>query len=173
MSFNKTNRKIHKWGSIIIALPILIVLISGILLLVRKDFDYLQPPSQQGVSTIPTVSFEHILDQVKTITKADVSSWQDIDRLDVRPSKGITKVRTKSQWEIQIDNESGEVLQVAYRRSDFLESLHDGTFFFDNANLWLMLPSGIILLILWLTGLYLFCQPYLKKANKKRKHKRE
>lgn len=173
MSFNKTNRKIHKWGSIIIALPILIVLISGILLLVRKDFDYLQPPSQQGVSTTPTVSFEQMLEQVKTIKKAEVNSWQDIDRLDVRPSKGITKVRTKSQWEVQIDNESGDILQVAYRRSDFLESLHDGTFFFDNANLWLMLPSGIVLLVLWLTGLYLFCQPYLKRAKKKRKHKDE
>lgn len=168
-SFNKTNRKIHKWGSILVALPILIVIISGILLLVRKEFDYLQPPSQKGQSATPSIAFEQILAQVKTVKEAEIQSWEDIDRLDVRPSKGITKVRAKSQWEVQIDNETGEILQVAYRRSDFLESLHDGTFFFENAHLWLMLPSGVILFVLWLTGMYLFIQPYVKKAKKKRK----
>ena len=161
MSFNRTNRKIHKWGSLIIALPILVVIISGILLLVRKEFAYLQPPSQKGISQTPSISFERILEQVKQIEQAQVNQWSDIDRLDVRPSKGITKVRAKSQWEIQIDNETGEVLQVAYRRSDFLESLHDGTFFEKNAHLWLMLPASIVLLFLWLTGMYLFFQPYL------------
>ncbi|QOL25300.1 PepSY domain-containing protein [Thalassotalea sp. LPB0316] len=169
-SFNKTNRKIHKWGSIIIALPILLVIVSGLLLLVRKEFAYLQPPTQKGVAITPSISFERILEQVKTVEQAQINNWQDIDRLDVRPSKGITKVRSKNQWEVQIDNQTGEVLQVAYRRSDFFESLHDGTFFFDNANLWLMLPSGIVLFVLWLTGMYLFIQPYVKKAKKSRKN---
>jgi len=169
MSFNRTNRKIHKWGSLIVALPILVVIISGILLLVRKEFAYLQPPSQKGISQTPSISFERILEQVKQVEQAQVNQWSDIDRLDVRPSKGITKVRAKSQWEIQIDNETGEVLQVAYRRSDFLESLHDGTFFEKNAHLWLMLPAAIVLLFLWLTGMYLFFQPYIKRYRNKSK----
>ena len=41
---------------------------------------------------------------------------QDIDRLDVRPGKGMLKVRCKNSWEVQIDANSGKVLQVAYRR---------------------------------------------------------
>ena len=37
-------------------------------------------------------------------------SWKDVKLLDVRPGKGITKIRTKDNWEIQIDNKTAEVL---------------------------------------------------------------
>jgi uncharacterized iron-regulated membrane protein len=165
MSFVRFNRKTHKWGSIIIALPILLVLITGILLLLRKEFSAIQPPTQKGIDNIPTITFEQILTKVKMAKKVGVKSWQDIDRLDVRPSKGIVKVRAKNGWEIQLDSKSGAILQVAYRRSDWIESLHDGTFFHKSANLWLMLPSALILLTLWLTGLYLFFFPYFRKKR--------
>lgn len=164
MKFSHLNRTIHKWSSLLIALPLLVVIVSGILLLVRKEFSALQPPTQKGISLEPSVSFEQILSSVKQVPEANVLSWQDIDRLDVRPSKGIIKVRAKNSWEVQLDSKTSHVLQVAYRRSDFIESLHDGTFFQDSANLWLMLPSAIILLLLWLTGLYLFFLPYIRRG---------
>ncbi len=163
MTFIRTNRKIHKWGSIAAALPLLLVVISGILLLLRKELAFIQPPSQKGVSSIPAVSFSQILQQAQSVAQADINTWQDIDRLDVRPSKGIIKVRAKNQWEIQLDSKTGEVLQVAYRRSDFIESLHDGTYFHDDANLWLMLPSAIVLFGLLITGVFLFFYPYYKR----------
>ncbi|MBT4520337.1 MAG: hypothetical protein HOC23_10055 [Halieaceae bacterium] len=99
--------------------------------------------------------------------EAGIVTWHDIARLDVRPDKGIVKVRAKNSWEIQLDFNTGELLQVAYRRSDFFESLHDGTYFQEKANLWLMLPSAVCLLVLWATGLYLFVFPYIKSANRK------
>lgn len=165
MVFIRTNRKIHKWGSIIIALPLLIVIISGILLLIRKEFAYLQPETQRGLAKVPSISFEQVLIQAKTVKQAQINSWQDIDRLDVRPSKGIIKIKSNNQWEIQLDSKTSEILQVAYRRSDFIESLHDGTYFQDKANLWLMLPSAIILLLLAITGLVLFFYPYYKRRK--------
>lgn len=168
MKFSTFNRTTHKWASIIIALPLLLVIITGILLLVKKEFAILQPPSQKGVAAVPSISFEQILAKTKTIEKTQVTSWQDIDRLDVRPDKGIIKVRTNSSWEVQLDSKTGEVLQVAYRNSEFIESLHDGTFFQKQANLWLMLPVAITLLLLWLTGLYLFILPYYKRWQKSR-----
>ncbi|WP_448551776.1 PepSY domain-containing protein [Thalassotalea montiporae] len=167
MKFAKLNRTIHKWASVLIALPLLLVIVTGILLLVRKEFAVLQPPTQHGISAIPSLDFSTILAQTKTIEQANVSTWQDIDRLDIRPSKGVIKVRTKSSWEVQLDSQTGKVLQVAYRNSEFIESLHDGTFFQKQANLWLMLPVAIVLLLLWLTGLYLFCLPYVKKWRRK------
>mgnify|MGYP000170966277 CR=1 FL=1 len=129
MSFIRTNRKIHKWGSIIVALPLLIVIISGILLLVRKEFAYLQPETKKGLEKVPVISFEQIINQAKSVEQAQVNSWQDIDRLDVRPNKGVIKIRTNSQWEIQLDSTSAEILQVAYRRSDFIESLSSNEYF--------------------------------------------
>lgn len=168
MSFKKTNRQIHKWGSIMIALPLLVVIITGILLLLKKEFDLIQPPTQRGISATPSVSFEQVLRIAKSVESAEINSWKDIDRLDVRPSKGVIKVRSHNEIEIQIDSESGNVLQVAQRNSDFIESLHDGTFFQKNANLWLMLPSAIIALVLLITGLILFFQPYLRSKTKSR-----
>lgn len=167
INWKKINRKTHFWGSIICALPILIVIGTGVLLLLKKDFDWIQPPSARGVSSEPTVSFEEILIISKTVPEAKIRGWADIGRLDVRPSKGIVKVRAKNDWEIQIDFQTNEILQVAHRRSDFIESIHDGTFFHDAAKLWVFLPSSLILFVLWVTGLYLFLTTYFKKRSRK------
>lgn len=163
MSFRKINRSTHKWASIIVAIPLLIILVTGILLLVKKEFSYLQPPSAKGIASQPSISFDVILQQAKTIEQAQVTSWDSIERLDVRPSKGIVKIRTNSQWEIQLDAKTAEVLSVAYRRSDTIEQIHDGTYWQKNANLWLSLPVAIILLLISLTGLFLFFYPYYKR----------
>lgn len=162
-------RKIHRWGGFLIALPFLIVLITGLILQVKKEVAWVQPPSQQGVQTVPTLAFDDILNTVKEVPEADVNSWQDIDRLDVRPDKGIVKVRAINNYEIQLDTHTGEVLQVAFRRSDIIEAMHDGSWFHDKAKLWLFLPSGIVVTILWITGIYLFFLPYYAKwKNRKR-----
>lgn len=167
MSFKKTNRTIHKWGSIIIALPLLIVCVTGILLLLKKEFSFIQPPTIKGTSPVPSLSFEQILSAAQSVDSAEIYNWDDINRLDVRPTKGLIKIRSNNDVEIQIDSGSGEVLHVAIRRSDFIESIHDGTFFEKNANLWLMLPVGIISVILLFTGVILFFQPYFKKKKRK------
>jgi len=173
MSFRKVNRSTHKWASIIVGIPLLIILVTGILLLVKKEFSYLQPTSAKGSNNVPSISFDVILKQAKTVEKAQVETWDSIDRLDVRPSKGIIKIRTNTQWEIQLDSTTAEILHVDYRRSDTIEQIHDGTYWHKNANLWLSLPVGIVLLLISLTGLYLFFQPYykkyLKKYNKRKK----
>jgi len=166
MKFSYFNRTIHKWASLIIALPLLLIIVTGVLLLVRKEFAALQPPSQKGISSIPSIQFEQVLTAAQSVKQAQIKSWADIDRLDVRPDKGIIKIRAENSWEIQVDSETAKVLQVAYRRSEWIESLHDATFFQKNANLWLTLPVGVALFILWLTGMYLFFQPYYKRWKK-------
>ncbi|MCF2856971.1 PepSY domain-containing protein [Pseudoalteromonas sp. SMS1] len=169
MSFKRTNRNIHKWASIVIVLPLLVILITGILLLVKKEFDFIQPPTAKGLTAQPTITFDRILEAAQSVEAAQISDWDDINRLDVRPAKGITKIRSHNSIEIQIDSHTGEVLQVAKRNYEFIESLHDGTFFEKNANLWLMLPVSFILLFMVITGLAMFFQPYrTKKKNQRR-----
>lgn len=95
MSWNSRRdlRKIHRWGGALIALPFLLVLITGLFLQVKKEVNWIQPPSQKGVSTMPSISFNEILTASKEVPEAQISTWEDIDRLDVRPDKGIVKVR--------------------------------------------------------------------------------
>lgn len=165
MSFKKTNRTIHKWTSIIIAIPLLVILVTGLLLLVKKEFNVIQPATMKGQSNIPSIAFERVLDIGKTVKLAEINDWSDIDRLDVRPRKGIIKIRSHNKIEIQIDAKSGDVLQVAKRNTDLIESIHDGTFFEKNANLWLMTPVAIVSLVISFTGIILFFVPYLKKKR--------
>jgi len=169
MPFKKTNRIVHKWVSIVIAMPLLLVFVTGILLLTKKEFAFIQPPTARGEGTIPSISFHHVLSIANTVERAQISSWDDIDRLDVRPGKGIIKIRSRNRIEIQIDSQTGDVLHVAKRRSDFIESIHDGTFFEKNANLWLMLPIAITALVMSVTGIIMFFIPYLKKRRRSKR----
>jgi uncharacterized iron-regulated membrane protein len=171
MKFAKLNRISHRWGSVFIALPLLVVIATGILLMLKKQSSWIQPPTIGGSTKELKVSFDEILASVKTVSEAEIESWDDIDRLDVRPGKGMIKVRGTNRWEIQLDAATAEVLQVAYRRSDLIESIHDGSFFHDKVKLYVFLPSGILLFILWVTGLYLFAQPYLVRRKRRRSGK--
>ena len=161
------NRKLHRWAAIVTALPIVIVIISGIILQVKKEFDWIQPPTQRGTDNVPFLSFDQILDAVRDVPDAGLTSWEDIDRLDVRPGKGIIKVRGNNDREIQLDAATGKVLQVAVRRSDIIESIHDGSFFHESFKLWIFLPSAVILAVMWGTGIYLFLLPYMLRRHRR------
>ena len=164
-------RQIHHWGSIIIAIPLVIMIGAGILLMLKKEFEWIQPSTQKGIvrDAIPTQSFEALFAAAKSVEKAGITDWKDLERVDVKAGKGVIKFVSATDWEVQIDTHSAEVLQVAYRRSDIIEQIHDGSFFADWAKLWLFLPAGIALFILWLTGMYLFFLPYYKKWQKRKK----
>jgi uncharacterized iron-regulated membrane protein len=168
-NWNKWTRKTHYWGAFIILLPVLIISITCIFLQLKKEIYWIQPPTVSGdLPNNPSISFEEILEAAKTVKETNIESWNDIDRLDVRIDKGIVKVRTKNRWEVQIDTYSGEVVQVAYRRSDIIEELHDGSWFHENVKLLIFLPSGIILFLLWITGFYMVLIPYLSKWKKRK-----
>lgn len=160
----KLSRQIHLWVSLAIFVPVAIVIASGLLLQVKKNNEWLQPPTQQGKAFIPSLSFEQILGTIRTVPEAKIESWDDVDRLDVRPNKGVIKVRSNNNWEIQLDSESGEVLQVAYRRTDAIEAIHDGSWFFEGAKLWIFLPVGLLLFSLWITGLIMLFTTRFKVA---------
>ncbi|MDF1814927.1 MAG: PepSY-associated TM helix domain-containing protein [Verrucomicrobiales bacterium] len=171
-TWHKFHRKVHYWGALLCSLPVLIVIITGILLMLKKDFDWIQPETQKGPSKNPTISFQQILDVAKSVPESNIKEWGDIDRLDVRPSKGVIKIRSGvNMVEVQIDQETGEILQTAVRRSDFIETIHDGSIFTDYGKKYVFLPSSVILLILWLTGIYLFLFP-INTKRRKRKERR-
>jgi uncharacterized iron-regulated membrane protein len=162
-------RRWHRFASITIAIPFFIVIVSGLLLQLKKEFTWIQPPTVEGRYTIPQLSFERILEATAAVPEAQVDTWGDIGRLDVRPAKGMLKVQCKNGVEVQLDAASGNVLQVATRRSDLIESLHDGSFFTDAAKLWVFLPSSLVVLFLWVSGLYLWWLPGNMRRQKRKR----
>lgn len=160
------NRKLHRWGAIAVALPFLVVICTGLLLQLKKQVPWVQPPETRGGAAAPALSLPRILAIVQSVPEAKVRGWDDVDRIDVRPGKGMLKVVTTGRMEVQLDANTGAVLQVAYRRSDLIESLHDGSWFHANAKLLVFLPAGAVVLLLWLTGIYLWLLPWRTRRRR-------
>lgn len=162
-------RKIHYWSTLLIAIPVLIVLVSGLLLQVKKQSDWVQPAEQRGTPTESPISVSDVMMHLKAHPEAEVASWDDVDRLDVRPGKGLIKVRLEDGREIQMDLSDGRILQIEYRRTDLIESLHDGSWFAgDITKLGLFLPAAIVLLGLWVTGIWMFWAPIPIRRKRRR-----
>ena len=170
MSFNVLNRKIHYWASFIIAIPLLVMIGTGLLLQLKKQWAWVQPPEKRGTGKAPVIGFHDILESLKRVPDIGVASWSDVNRLDVRPDKGVAKVWLHNGHEVQVDLGNGNVLQTMYRRSDLIESIHDGSFFAgDWTKLGLFLPTGITLLLLWLGGVWMWWVPFIAKRRRKDK----
>jgi PepSY-associated TM region len=170
---NRWSRKLHRLGAILILAPGPIIICTGLLLQLKKNWSWVQPPTLRGTAAAPTITFDRILEIARSVPEARVSGWEDIDRLDVQPTRGMVKVQPFSRVEIQVDTTTGAVLQVMRRRSDLIESLHDGSWFHARAKMWVFLPTGAIFLGLWITGVYLWVLPYWARWSRDRRALRE
>ncbi len=169
---NRWSRRLHRWGALLIVAPGLVIICTGLLLQLKKQWAWVQPPTLRGsvpADITPALTFDRILEIARSVPEARVAGWRDIDRLDVQPSRGVVKIQPFSRVEIQVDTATGAVLQVMYRRSDLIESLHDGSWFHERAKLWVFLPTGAVFLGLWLTGVYLWMLPYWARWSRDRR----
>ncbi len=163
-------RKTHYWLAAVLAIPVLVIVSTGFLLQLKKQWTWVQPAEQRGNGTQPEIDLEDVLRAVKTEPGMGVQGWDDVNRLDVRPSRGMVKVWLRNGWEVQVDLGTGRVLQTAYRRSDLIESIHDGSYFAgDVSKLGVFLPAGLGLLALWVTGLYMFFLPIMRRRGERRR----
>jgi uncharacterized iron-regulated membrane protein len=169
---NKWSRRLHRWGAALIALPLLLVVCTGLLLQVKKQAPWVQPPTKRGSGQEPSLELERYLQIARGVPEAHIQAWSDIERIDIQPRRGIAKIIAANRWEVQIDTATGEVLQSTYRRSDVIESLHDGSFFGDRAKLLVFLPAGAVLLGLWITGIYLWVLILYSRVSGRRRRER-
>jgi uncharacterized iron-regulated membrane protein len=173
MTFNYANRRTHAWISMCFAVPLVVVIITGILLQLKKQLPFVQPIERAGVTHEPVATPAQYLEAINRGKLDGAVTWKDVQRVDIRPSKGIAKVILKSDVEYQVDLGSGNVLQRELRMSDFIESLHDGSFFAgDISKLGVFLPAAIGLLVLWVSGIYMFWLPLVVKLRKSRAAKK-
>ena len=168
--FNVWSRKLHRWGAIAALAPLFVIIVSGLFLQWKKEVAWIQPPTTRGVEPHPKVSFDQIIEAAKTAPGAGITGWDDVDRLDVRIDRGIVKVQGYNHWEVQVDTTTGEVLQTMYRRSDWIEQIHDGSWFHAKAKHWIFFPSAVVLFGLLATGAYLWILPtWAKRAGRRRR----
>ena len=155
----------HKWIGIALSLMLINISVTGLLLLEKKQYDWIQPSTRQGApgSSADFITLQQVLDAVFACQHPDFADINDIDRIDFRPGKRVHKVRsTKHHAEIQIDAVTGEILSTSTRRCDFLEQLHDGSWFGPWMHGMIMPVVAVANTVLALTGLYLWLGPKFK-----------
>lgn len=173
MKPQKFLRQVHYWLSLAVMIPLGVMIVAGLFLMLKKDVDWIQPPTARGAApgAVPSQNLADLFEAAQQVPELQLLSWTDLARVDVKPGKGVIKFVAQNNWEAQIDTHTADVLQVSYRRSDLIEQLHDGSFFGSGVKLFVFLPTGIVLLVLWGTGIYLFALPQLRKLTKARQRR--
>jgi len=173
-STTRTYRKLHKWIAIPLLVFFLTIGITGLLLGWKKQTGLL-PSTKKGRTT--TSAHWISIDSIQTIAKQYAQSHSessDIDRIDVRPQKGVAKIVFVTHFtELQIDRTTGKIVSESTRTSDIIEKIHDGSMLdfwvkTDNDPIKLVYTSllGIGLILLTISGFFLWYNPIkIRKAK--------
>jgi uncharacterized iron-regulated membrane protein len=172
-------RKVHRTLGALLFVLFLIVSVTGLLLGWKKHSGgLLLPKSYSGKSTDPKDWLPvHVLQEnadkfAREQISPDLSL--ELDRIDFRPDKGMVKfVYIQDYWGIQLDCATGELLHIERRRSDFIENIHDFSYF-DNilgtsdGQIKLVYTSviGLALLTFTITGFWLWFGPKRMRATR-------
>lgn len=128
-SSTRLYRKLHKWIAIPLFVFMMIIGITGLLLGWKKQINLL-PKTEKGESTQSAKWIK--IDSIRTIAKNyavnTLKADDEIDRINIRPQKGVAKIVFVSHFsELQIDCNTGKIMSVNTRKSDFIEKIHDGS----------------------------------------------
>ncbi len=168
-------RKLHKWISIPLLVFFALISITGLLLGWKKQAALL-PKTQKGISanSAAWIGVDSLQKIAVSYTENTLRLDTEIDRIDIRPQKGIAKfVFAQHFTELQLDCTTGKVLSVAVRNSDLIEKIHDGSVL----DLWINPDSETFKLIytslvglglagLTLSGFWLWYNPIRMRKKK-------
>lgn len=148
-------RKLHRIVALIILLPLMIVSVTGVVLLVRNQFEFIQPSAVKStpVEGSQLLTFESITEQF---------GKENIEQIIYRPGKGSMAVRLTDATEVQIHPQTGEVLKSAKRRTNFLIDLHQGSWLGAFGQLGIHMITGLGLVFLIITGIIIY--PFKRKS---------
>lgn len=167
-------RSIHKWVGIPLIIFFFLIGITSILLAWKKKAELL-PVTQKSRVESGTWILPSEMVKIGEEEMRKLGRDSEVDRIDIRPDKGIAKVTFKTHFtEVQVDGYSGEVLSVETRHSDWIEKLHDGSIVDyytpgdEGAKLFYSTATSLGLIFLALSGFYLWYYPKLIRRLKSR-----
>jgi hypothetical protein len=170
-------RRIHKIMGISLIFFIVILSFIGILLGWKKHSGgKILADTQTGINNHPEVwlSIDSLLKVAHTYATSKLNmDHPEVDRIEVRPSKGVLKISFKNAYDgLQIDCTNGKVLLVEKRYSDMIEQIHDGSivdhFLGLKAGFFKLIYTTLMslsLLTFCITGFWLYFGPKRLKRN--------
>ena len=159
----QSYRKYHYYLSCYAALPALVVLVSGVLLLCRHYSSTIQPKKPHGLSGVLSLNYNDI----ERIVSKNFSD-QKINKIVMRPKNGLVEVFMGGLLYAQLDGNSGDVIYSGNRYTSLLIQIHEGVFFSSIVRDFVFFPTGIILVLLWITGMQMVCVRWYVKIKKRK-----
>ena len=162
---------LHRWLGIAAGVILMMMAITGFLLLIKKDHDWIQPTpmtcADGGVDQLQPL--QKVFEAVMALDLPQFQSEDDIARIDFRPNKRLHKVLSRhGHLEVQVCAITLATSVPRVRRSDWIESLHDGSLFGDFAHERVMPVVAFFLLFLCGSGYVMWAVPKWKKWRKRR-----
>lgn len=161
--FVLTLYKFHRWSAWFAAIPSVLIIATGIVLSLRQTSAWIQPPIQKGTPGIPTLSLTTAFQIAQAIPEAQLYEWKDVKSIEIKPTQGVLCVRSGNGYEVQIDGSTGKVLSASPRRTTWIITLHEGSYFHPMIRWGVFFASALLLLILSCTGIGILSGPYLKR----------
>ena len=144
-------RKYHRMVSLIVVLPFALVLLTGIILQIRQQFEVIQPKAVK----MEQIAGKSLL-SINEMMKASGENSSNIDQVIWRPGKFHLAMRLKDGREIQMHPQTGEILKNAKRYTNILIELHQGSFFTEWGQYLVFLPVALGLLFLTVSGMVIY-----------------
>lgn len=170
-------RKIHKWIAVPMFLVMFVIGVTGLLLGWKKQTSLL-PKTQKGTTenSAEWIKIDSLVSVAKAYSRDSLKKEDEIDRIDIRPQKGIAKIVFAHHFtELQLDCKTGEILSVSTRKSDFIEKIHDGSIvdYFvktssDQFKLFYTTAASLSLILLSFSGFWLWYNPIRIKKRKQK-----
>ncbi len=170
-------RKIHRITGATLCIFFFIVASTGLLLGWKKNTgDFLGSKTYKGTTTelkewLPLKELQEKAEiYLKNVNPTGFRP--ELDRIDIRPDKGVAKFIFEKYYGIQIDGATGALLHVDKRRADFIENVHDASIL-DNyldtegyIKLGYTTVMSLALLLFTITGFWLWYGPKRMRKTK-------
>lgn len=179
MSTLVSFRKVHKTIGVIIGIWLIVVACTGLMLGWKKTVgNPLQAPTEKGISSnlndwLPIGELKFKADSMLKSQFSDAKP--DAFKIDIRSKTEVVKfIYTKDFKEVQVDGQSGKILALNHRNSDWIEKLHEGAIF----DIWagkgsffkhfFVTLGGIGIITLAISGFWLYLGPKLIRRRRRR-----
>jgi uncharacterized iron-regulated membrane protein len=166
---------LHTWLGVFLGLLMLSLSVTGVFVAFKNEVEYLQPAARAGAKgeIAEVVAPAQVAEIIVGLGLPEATTVADINRIELRPSKRMYKVRLEqsSLWraprEIQVDAITGAILNDGVRGDQLWMDLHSLAVFGEATKLITMTLSGVSLVWLTLTGYYLWLHPHLLRNRRK------
>lgn len=162
--------QVHKWLGIAFGLLLVLSAATGFLLLQKKRWEWVQPPTRIGTEGSPEQMrpLHEVYAAVFALGLPQLRAEADIARIDFRPDRRLHKViAVADHIEVQVDAISLRTWGPATRTSDWLESLHDGSWFGAFMHDQVMSAVAIACVLLALSGYFLWLWPKWRRRARR------